>query len=222
MSARYSGVVKRWLSEFLGTGLIVAAVIGSAYMASALTDDLLLHLLVNAVATVLTLVVVISIFGSISGAHFNPVVTLVLAFEGKFSRGAIMQYITAQLLGGIFGAILANLMFINKAIELAEKNRSFATHYLGELIATSVLVLIILLALHQGKESSVPHLVPAWIGSAYFLTVSTSFANPAVTVARSFTNNFSGINLQSTLIFIVVQLLGGILGLALARLLTRK
>jgi glycerol uptake facilitator-like aquaporin len=214
--------MKAWLAEFLGTALLVAAVVGSAFMATNLTDNQLLQLFINMVATVLTLGVCITLFAPISGAHFNPVVTVILALKEKKSLSFLFHYITAQSFGGISGALLANAMFTNKIVAFSEKNRNFLPHYLGELIATSVLILIILLAISYSQASSLRIMVPSWIGAAYFLTVSTSFANPAVTIARIFTENFSGINLQSALSFIVVQFAGGFLGLAIARVLEKR
>lgn len=211
-----------WLAEALGTALISMAVAGSAFMATDLSDDALLQLLVNAVVTMLTLALVISLFASISGAHFNPVVTLVFAVTGRIAPGKIPLYLSAQFTGGLVGVVLANLMFEGKFFGLSSNNRTLVSNYLGELIATSILIFIIMLALSEGKDSAVPLLVPAWIGSAYFLTVSTSFANPAVTLSRAFTSNFSGINLQSTFGFMAVQLVGGALGLGIFRILSRR
>ena len=214
--------MKIWLAEFLGTALITLAVVGSAFMATNLSDDPLLQLLVNAIATVLTLTLVIAMFAPISGAHFNPIVTLILAFERKMKSSEILSYISAQIVGGIFGVALANLMFESKLIVISSKSRAFGTHYLGELIATSILILVIMLAIHQQRTGALHYLVPAWIGTAYFATVSTSFANPAVTISRIFTDNFSGINPTSALIFIGVQLVGGFLGLGIARALSKR
>ena len=214
--------MKKWLAEALGTGLISLAVVGSAFMAISLSDDGLAQLLVNAIATVLALTLVIAIFAPISGAHFNPVVTLVLAIERKIASSEILSYISAQIVGGIFGVALANLMFESKLIVISSKTRAFGTHFLGELIATSILILVIMLTIHQQRTGVLHYLVPAWIGTAYFATVSTSFANPAVTISRVFTDNISGINPTSAFIFIGVQLLGGFLGLGIARALTKK
>lgn len=191
-------------------------------MANDLSDDSLLQLLVNAIATSLTLLVVISILAPISGAHFNPVVTIALALEKKISWRLVPGYVVAQLSGGFVGVSLANLMFTNNLFELSSKDRALTANYLGELIATSVLVAIILMAIEQSRGNALAYLVPAWIGSAYFMTVSTSFANPAVTLARSFTDNFSGINPESAAIFIIVQLVGGGLGVLAARFFSRK
>ena len=198
------------------------AVVGSASMATNLSDDALLQLLVNTIATVFVLVIAISIFSPISGAHFNPVVTLILALERKIKAREILPYLSSQVVGGIFGVLLANLMFEDTLISMSTKNRAIGSHYLGETIATLVLVLIILLAMNQQNTKALNYLVPAWIGSAYFATVSTSFANPAITLARTLTGNFSGINPTSALSFIVVQLVGGLCGLGIARILVRK
>lgn len=214
--------MKAWLAEFIGTALLVTAVVGSAFMATNLTNDALLQLLINMVATTFTLGVCITIFSPISGAHFNPVVTVILGAKQKQPAMRTIQYIVAQFSGGIFGAILANLMFSERAIAFSEKNRSFIPHYLGELIATSILIVIILLAISYDQVSNLRVVVPCWIGAAYFLTVSTSFANPAVTIARTFTNNFSGINMSSASSFIVVQVLGGFLGLGIAHILEKR
>jgi len=214
--------VRKWLSEVVGTALIVAAVVGSAFMANDLSDDSLLQLLVNAFATSLTLLVVISILAPISGAHFNPVVTIALALEKKISWRLVPGYVVAQLSGGFVGVSLANLMFTNNLFELSSKDRALTANYLGELIATSVLVAIILMAIEQSRVTALAYLVPAWIASAYFMTVSTSFANPAFTLARSFTDNFSGIDPESAAIFIFVQLIGGGLGVLAARFFSRK
>ena len=214
--------MKIWLAEFLGTALITLAVVGSAFMAISLSDDGLVQLLVNAIATVLTLTLVIAIFAQISGAHFNPVVTLALAIERQIKSSEILSYISAQIIGGIFGVALANLMFESKLIVISSKSRAFGTHYLGELIATSILILVIMLTIYQQRTGALHYLVPAWIGTAYFATVSTSFANPAVTISRVFTDNFSGINPTSALLFVGVQLLGGFLGLGIAQVLSKR
>lgn len=214
--------MKRLVAEFLGTAVISMAVIGSSFMANSLSEDGLLKLLVNAIATTLALLVAISIFASISGAHFNPVVTISLAFEKQINKSEVFTYILAQLGGALFGVLLANLMFQDSLIRISSVDRADANNYLGELIATAVLVLIILMSLAQNRAHANAYLVPAWIGSAYFMTVSTSFANPAVTFARAFSDNGAGINLSSMGIFIFVQLIGGGLGVLAARFFSRK
>jgi len=214
--------MKRWLSEALGTALITMTVVGSAFMAANLTDDKALQLLINALATAMVLLVAIFLLTPVSGAHFNPVVTIIFLLTKKIKGNEAVSYISAQVIGGALGTILANLMFTNNAVVLSEINRASANNYLGELIATTILILIILLSIAQGRASAIPYLVPAWIGSAYFSTVSTSFANPAVTLARFLSANGSGINLSSALAFIAVQLIGGFFALALARVLANK
>ena len=214
--------MKRWNAEALGTALITMTVVGSAFMAANLTDDKALQLLINALATAMVLLVAIFLLTPVSGAHFNPVVTIIFLVTKKIKGNEAVSYISAQVIGGALGTILANLMFTNKAVVLSEINRASANNYLGELIATTILILIILLSIAQGRASAIPYLVPAWIGSAYFSTVSTSFANPAVTLARFLSANGSGINLASALAFIAVQLIGGFFALALARVLANK
>ena len=214
--------MKRWNAEALGTALITMTVVGSAFMAANLTDDKALQLLINALATAMVLLVAIFLLTPVSGAHFNPVVTIIFLVTKKIKGNEAVSYISAQVIGGALGTILANLMFTNKAVVLSEINRASTNNYLGELIATTILILIILLSIAQGRASAIPYLVPAWIGSAYFSTVSTSFANPAVTLARFLSANGSGINLSSALAFIAVQLIGGFFALALARVLANK
>lgn len=214
--------MRTWLSEALGTALISMTVVGSAFMAANLTDNQSLHLLINAIATALVLYVAIYLFNPISGAHFNPVVTIIFAVTKKIKWKNSITYLSAQLIGGALGTIFANLMFARELIEISKINRSTSNNFLGELIATTILLLIILLTLEQGRGHAIPYLVPAWIGSAYFSTVSTSFANPAITIARSLSGNATGINLTSILPFIAVQLMGGFLALGLVRILANK
>lgn len=214
--------MKKLLAEFLGTSFISMAVIGSAFMANSLSEDGLLKLLVNAIATTMALLVAISIFASISGAHFNPVVTISLALEKRINTSEVIPFIIAQISGALFGVLLANLMFQDSLIRISSVDRADPNNYLGELIATAVLVLLILISLAQGRAHAIAYLVPAWIGSAYFATISTSFANPAVTFARAFSDIGAGINLSSMGIFIIVQLLGGGLGVVTARFFSRK
>lgn len=217
----YRGV-KSWLAEALGTALISMTVVGSAFMAVSLTDDQALHLLINAVATALVLFVVIYLFAPISGAHFNPVVTIIFTLKKKMKVHDSFSYLSAQFIGGVSGTILANLMFTSDVAVLSTINRATNANFLGELIATAVLLLIILLSIEHGRGSAIAYLVPAWIGSAYFSTVSTSFANPAITFARSFSANGTGINLSSTAAFIAVQLVGGACALGLVKVLAKK
>ena len=214
--------MRSYFSEFLGTGLIALAVVGSGYMAASLSEDLLLQLLVNALATIFILGLSISLLAPIGGAHFNPVVTGTLALMNQFPKRDVLPYWIAQIIGGISGTILANLMFTSSPIEISEKSRGSSQIFLGEVIATAILLLLILLLIKQGRTSVIPMAVSAWIGGAYFVTVSTSFANPAITIARTFTNNFTGIAPSSVALFIVAQIVGAALGFLLAKGLTKK
>jgi glycerol uptake facilitator-like aquaporin len=204
--------VKKYFAEFIGTSNLVLAVVGSGYMATNLSIDVGLRLLINALATALTLGVLIQIFIHVSGSHFNPIVTLLALIKSRIKRREAIQYILAQLCGGIFGVILANLMFSATPITISSTNRSGFGLYLGEVIATAGLIFI---AFNPMARSEV--MIPAWIASAYFFTSSTAFANPAVTLARSFTDSFSGIAPTSVFGFIVAQIIGGVLGFTLIK-----
>lgn len=212
--------MKKLLAEFLGTALLVAVVVGSGIMATDLTQDVGLQLLINTIATVFGLAVLILILARISGAHFNPVVTLVDLIQGKSSVIQFIQYSLAQVLGGISGAFLANAMFDQAIVETSTKIRSGTHLYLAEIVATAGLILVINLLLHQKNLTAIPAAVAAWIGSAYFFTSSTSFANPAVTIGRIFSDSFAGIAPGSAPQFIAAQLLGALIGLALVKALT--
>ncbi|KRO36342.1 MAG: antitoxin [Actinobacteria bacterium BACL15 MAG-120619-bin91] len=212
--------MKKLLAEFLGTALLVAVVVGSGIMATDLTQDVGLQLLINTIATVFGLAVLILILAPISGAHINPVVTLVDLIQGKSSVIQFIQYVVTQVLGAISGALLANTMFDQAIIETSTKIRSGTHLYLAEIVATTGLILVINLLLHQKNFSAIPAAVAAWIGSAYFFTSSTSFANPAVTIGRTFSDSFAGIAPSSAPQFIAAQLLGALIGLALVKVLT--
>jgi len=214
--------MKKLLGEFLGTCLLVAIVVGSGIMATDLSQDVGIQLLINTLSTVFGLVVLIQIIGPISGAHFNPVVTMVGLIQGKVSFFTFVQYTAAQVTGAISGAVLANAMFSHPLIEIATKARSGQNLYLGEIVATTGLILIINLLLAQEKLALIPVMVASWIGSAYFFTSSTSFANPAVTIGRSFTDSFAGIAPNCVLNFIAAQILGALIGLGLTMALTKK
>ena len=207
---------RKYLSEFLGTGILVAVVVGSGIMATKLTNDTGIRLLINTIATVLALGILISIFAPISGAHFNPVVTLAESPFKRISASSASGYILAQVLGGVCGAVVANLMFKLPAIQMSSHTRSGANIFLGEVVATAGLLLIIQVLGYQKRGYLAPVLVAGWIGSAYFFTSSTSFANPAVTFARGFSNSFSGIALHSVPLFILAQIIGAGIGTFLA------
>ena len=203
---------RRLTSEFLGTATLLATVIGSGAMAASLSSDIGIQLLINTVATVFILYIIITLLGPISGAHFNPVVTAVDYFTKKMKANDAFLYIMAQLAGAAVGAILANLMFDLKAINISQHQRSGSNLLLAEVIATAGLILIIHLALKQREDKKIPRLVAAWIGAAYFFTSSTSFANPAAVFGRMFSDTFSGIAPKSAPLFILAEILGGLLG----------
>jgi glycerol uptake facilitator-like aquaporin len=212
--------MKKLLAEYLGTTLLVAIVVGSGIMATDLTKDVGLQLLINTIATVFGLGVLILILAPISGAHFNPVVTMVDLIQGKSSALQLIQYVFAQVLGAISGALLANVMFDRAIIETATKLRAGSNLYLAEVVATAGLILVINLLVVQKNLTMIPVAVAVWIGSAYFFTSSTSFANPAVTVGRTFSDSFAGIAPSSAPAFIAAQILGALIGLGLVKVLT--
>ena len=212
--------MKKVFAEFLGTCLLVAIVVGSGIMATNLSQDVGVQLLINTISTVFGLYVLIQILGPISGAHFNPVVTLVDLIEKKATALTFIQYATAQIAGAISGAVLANAMFSHALFETATKSRSGGNLYLGEIVATAGLILLINIMLAQEKSALIPVTVAAWIGSAYFFTSSTSFANPAVTIGRTFSDSFAGIAPACVTKFIAAQILGALIGLGLTKVLT--
>lgn len=207
-----SPLVRRAVAEFLGTGLLVATVVGSGVMGMLLSDDLAVVLLVNALATVAALGVLIWMLGPISGAHFNPVVTGVEVVRREMPVGEAALYVIAQVTGALGGVALANLMFDLPAWNASTNERSGWPIWLGEIVATAGLLLVIGALTRTGRGHLGPALVPAWIGAAYFFTSSTSFANPAVTIGRSLTDTFSGIAPASVPLFIVFQVVGATLG----------
>jgi glycerol uptake facilitator-like aquaporin len=212
--------MRKLLAEYLGTTLLVAIVVGSGIMATDLTQDVGLQLLINTIATVFGLAVLILILAPISGAHFNPVVTLIDLIQGKSSFIQFLQYAVVQIAGAITGAFLANAMFDQAIIQTATKIRSGSHLYLAEIVATAGLILVINLLVNQKNLTVIPAAVAAWIGSAYFFTSSTSFANPAVTIGRTFSDSFAGIAPECAPKFIAAQILGAIIGLGLVKALT--
>ena len=213
-------LARRLVAEALGTGLLVVAVIGSGIMASRLSpNDIGLELLENAAATAAALIGLIWMLGSVSGAHFNPVVTLIdRAFGGIGTRDAGL-YIAAQIAGGCLGAMVANLMFELPAIDVSTKTRSSGALWLSEVVATAGLLLVIHGCVRTGRANVVAVAVGVWIGGAYFFTSSTSFANPAVTIARTLSDTFAGIAPSSVPMFIVMQCVGAIVAFVLIRFL---
>jgi glycerol uptake facilitator-like aquaporin len=206
-------------SELLGTMLLLAAVVGSGIMGEALAQgNLAVALLANAAATAGVLYVLITILGPLSGAHFNPAVSLVTFARGELSGADTTAYLLAQFAGAILGVLLAHLMFDVDLMQLSAKTRSSVGQYVSEGVATFGLVLTILGGVHH-RPSAVPLLVASYIFAAYWFTASTSFANPAVTVARALTDSFSGIRAIDVPAFIVSQAAGAAAAALCARML---
>ena len=208
---------KRLVAEFLGTGLLLATVVGSGIMAEQLAGgNVALALLANAIATGAILTVLITIFGDISGAHFNPAVTIAFAIRGEIPLVLGLSYILVQIAGGLCGVILAHAMFELDIVQVSTHARSGAAQQLAEVVATFGLVATILGTLRV-QPKAVGAMVGLYITAAYWFTASTSFANPAVTVARGFTNTFSGIEPTDIPGFILAQLIGAIIATYLFR-----
>jgi glycerol uptake facilitator-like aquaporin len=212
---------RRLLAEFLGTALLVAVVIGSGIAAQALSpDDIGLQLLQNSITTVFGLGVLILLFGPASGAHFNPVVSAVDWAVGRRDRTGLRGidvacYSAAQILGGISGAVLANVMFDLPVLQVSTTVRTGTGLWVGEIVATAGLVAVIIALARTGRASLSAAAVASWIGAAYWFTSSTSFANPAVTVARMFSDTFAGIAPASVIPFVLAQIVGAAFGAAL-------
>jgi glycerol uptake facilitator-like aquaporin len=211
-------LARRLVAEALGSALLIVAVVGSGIMAQRLSpDDIGLQLLENSFATAGALVGLILMFGAVSGAHFNPVVTIVDRLFGTLSTRDLVAYIGAQVVGACVGTVLANLMFELDAINTSSKERSSGALWLSEVIATIGLLLVIHGCVRTGRGSVVPFAVGAWIGGAHWFTSSTSFANPAVTIARTLSDSFAGIKPSSAPMFILMQFLGAGVACALIR-----
>ena len=203
--------MRAFVCEFLGTLFLVATVVGSGIMAENLSmGNHAVSLLANAIATGAILYVLITIFSEISGAHFNPVVSLIMFTMKKLSFFEFLAYISVQIIGGILGTFLAHFMFEISIIQLSTNVRTGYSQYFSEVIAAFGLLLTILLGTKQ-KSGSVATLVAFYITAAYWFTSSTSFANPAVTIARTLTDTFSGIQYGDTIPFIIAQIIGGLL-----------
>jgi len=212
-------VSRRLLAELLGSALLAAVVIGSGIATQQLSEDTGLQLLENSVATAFGLFALILMFGPVSGAHFNPVVSLVDAAFGGLPWRTAALYVPVQVAGCILGAIIANGMFELPAVSISETDRVSAAHLLSEAIATAGLVVMIFSLVRSGRAVLAPAAVGAYIGAAYWFTSSTSFANPAITVGRVFSDTFAGIAPASVLPFILAQLAGGALAFGLVRFL---
>jgi glycerol uptake facilitator-like aquaporin len=213
-------LARKITAEGVGTALLVAVVVGSGIYAQRLSpNDVGLQLLENSIATGLGLVALILAFGSVSGAHFNPVVSLADRVLGGLTSRELAFYVPAQVLGACLGAVVANLMFELDAVTLSTHTRSAGGVWLGEVVATFGLLMVILGVQRSGRASTAPFAVGGYIAAAYWFTSSTSFANPAVTVGRTLTDTFAGIKPSSAPAFIAFQLVGGAAAVALARFL---
>jgi glycerol uptake facilitator-like aquaporin len=225
VSAGPSPLARRLLAEYLGTLLLVTAVVGSGIMAANLSpDDIGLQLLENSIATMLALAVLILVLGPISGAHFNPVVTIADWWLHRRDPDAptpaeVAGYVAAQVLGAIGGAILANLMFGLRAVSFSTTTRTTPHLWIGEIVATGGLILLIFALVRTDRTRYAPGAVGAYIGAAYWFTSSTSFANPAVAIGRAFTDTFAGISPASLPGFITAQLIGATVGVVLVAVL---
>ena len=208
---------RKLFAEFLGTMLLVATVVGSGIMAQNLTQDVGLQLTMNMLATVFVLFLLISMLGPISGAHFNPAVSLVFLITKGISLTMFGFYVLVQLAGGFLGSVMANAMFMEPTV-ISTRDRIDAGAPLSEIVATAGLLLTILLLIKH-NQALVPVGVATWIGAAYIFTSSTSFANPAVTFGRIFTESFAGINPASAGVFVLLQLVGGLIGFGIYKLL---
>jgi arsenate reductase len=209
---------RRVLAELLGSAFLAAIVIGSGIAAQELSPgNIGLELLENAAATAAGLFAIILMFGPVSGAHFNPVVSLVDASFGGLSRRDVLAYIPAQIAGCILGALVANGMFALSLVTISTKHRATSAHFLSEAIATLGLLLVIFSLARTRRGASAPAAVGAYIGAAYFFTSSTSFANPAISIGRMFSNTFAGIAPAAVPSFIVAQLIGGTVAIATIR-----
>jgi glycerol uptake facilitator-like aquaporin len=207
--------LRRTIAELFGTATLLLVVIGSGIMATNLSKDVGVQLTINSAATGLILYTLITLLGPISGAHFNPVVTAIQLFKKNITASLAAAYLAAQLVGAVIGVAIANFIFNLPIIEISQKDRTGTELFVSEILATAGLVSIIFTAIAQKSEVKIPVLVGAYISAAYFFTSSTSFANPAVTVARTLSDTFAGIAPGSVLPFIAAQIIGAALGLVL-------
>jgi glycerol uptake facilitator-like aquaporin len=214
--------LKKTVVEFVGTAILVCVVVGSGIMGTNLSNDNAVSLLVNAISTIFVLALLILLLGPVSGAHFNPAVTLVQLFSKRVNLVTAVGYSIAQILGAISGALVANSMFNLSLIQISTNSRVSTGTLIGEVIATAGLVALIQILLQRKQDALIAVSVAAWIGSAYLFTSSTSFANPAVTIGRIFSDTFAGIAPASVLPFIAAQLLGAAIGFVAAKALTRE
>ena len=215
-----NSLTRKLVAEFGGTAALVCIVVGSGIMGTNLSNDNGIALLINTISTIFGLALLILILGPVSGAHFNPGVTLVMFAQRAIELKAAIGYMVAQVAGAIGGAILANVMFDLAALQISDHARVATGTLVAEAIATAGLIVVIQVFVARQNANHVAIAVAAWIGSAYFFTASTSFANPAVTIGRTFTDTFAGIAPASILPFVAAQLVGAAIGLAIAKALT--
>lgn len=214
--------MRKFLAEFIGTALLATVVVGSGIMGENLSSDTGIQLLINASATGAALWLLITLFAPISGAHFNPVVSGIAYFRKELSIKFVTFFILAQIAGAIAGTILANILFEHPAIDISTKARDGGNLLISEVLATAGLIFVIyqLSQINKGKKVAVG--VASWIFAAYFFTSSTSFANPAIAIGRTFSNSFAGIAPHSAATFIPFQILGAALGYLLFTYLNKK
>ena len=208
--------LRKVFAELVGTATLLLVVIGSGIMATKISNDVGVELLINSFATGLILYILITLLGPISGAHFNPVVTGIQVLKKNISNSLATAYLLAQLIGAVIGVALANFIFKLPLIELSQKDRTGPELFVSEILATAGLIFIIFTAIAQKSEAKIPVLVGTYISAAYFFTSSTSFANPAVTVARTLSDSFAGISPASVLPFVAAQIIGAAAGLAIS------
>ena len=209
--------IRAYFAELIGTLFLTTSILGSAIAVTTLTDDGAVRLLCVAIATVVTLSLMISLLQPISGAHFNPAVSLVALINKQIKANEFLLMVIFQIVGAVLGAMVANVMFGHSIIETSSVLRTGAINFFSEMIATAGLLLAIMMAIYNNKPHTLHWVVPTWIAGAYFFTSSTSFANPAVTFARAFNNSFASIQLSSVGLFVIAQVVGALLGLFLAK-----
>ena len=214
--------LQAYLGEILGTAFLTTSILGSGMMAKILTDNGGVQLLIIAIATVVTLGLMIALFQPISGAHFNPVVSLIAFVNKQMKAAELLMMISSQVIGGIAGAVIANLMFGHSAFESSMTDRTGNALLFSEVVATAGLIFSIMVAIYNNKPQTLHWVVPSWIGGAYFFTSSTTFANPAVTFARTFSDSLAGISMSSAWLFIIAQFIGAFVGLGLAKTVAQK
>ncbi|MEY4451947.1 MAG: hypothetical protein RLZZ380_1068 [Actinomycetota bacterium] len=214
---RLAKIFRKSLAEFVGTASLVCVVVGSGIMGTNLSHDVGVALIINALSTIMALALLILVLGPISGAHLNPAVIFVQILRRSLPVFEAVAFVVVQIAGAIVGALLANLMFDLPLVQISTHERIAAGLLVGEVFATAGLIAVIGILSARNQERLIPVAVAGWIGSAYFFTSSTSFANPAVTIGRVFSDTFAGISPASVLPYIAAQLVGALIGMAVVR-----